>query len=68
VRVGTLDEIPEWARPDAHIFTESKMPWLELPKGVCVAATYPKNAEHLPESSRQRRDALIEKAKAGDGR
>ncbi|KAF2493818.1 hypothetical protein BU16DRAFT_590540 [Lophium mytilinum] len=29
VRVGTLDE-PDALRPDAHIFTESKQPWVEL--------------------------------------
>jgi len=31
LRVGTLDH-PETIRPDVHIFTRSKAPWLELPK------------------------------------
>jgi hypothetical protein len=33
VRAGTLDH-PEAVEPDVHIFTRSKLPWLELPKGV----------------------------------
>ena len=33
VRAGTLDT-PEAVRPDVHIFTRSKVPWLELPKDV----------------------------------
>jgi hypothetical protein len=31
VRAGTLDH-PEAIAPDVHIFTRSKLPWLELPK------------------------------------
>jgi hypothetical protein len=33
VRAGTLDT-PGAVRPDVHIFTRSKVPWLELPAGV----------------------------------
>lgn len=33
VRAGTLDR-PEAVRPDVHIFTRSKVPWLELPGDV----------------------------------
>jgi hypothetical protein len=33
VRVGTLDH-PEAIKPDVHIFTRSKLPWLDLPKDV----------------------------------
>jgi hypothetical protein len=33
VRAGTLDD-PAQIKPDVHIFTRSKMPWLELPKDV----------------------------------
>lgn len=31
VRVGTLDE-PQKFVPDVHIYTESKVPWVELPQ------------------------------------
>ena len=31
VRAGTLDK-PEAVKPDVHIFTRSKLPWLDLPK------------------------------------
>ncbi|HTL17329.1 MAG TPA: GFA family protein [Patescibacteria group bacterium] len=33
VRVGTLDN-PSALRPDIHIYTESKVPWVKLPKGT----------------------------------
>jgi hypothetical protein len=33
VRAGTLDT-PEVIKPDVHIFTRSKVPWLELPGDV----------------------------------
>lgn len=33
VRVGTLDE-PQMFVPDVHIYTESKVPWVELPQDV----------------------------------
>jgi hypothetical protein len=33
VRAGTLDT-PHAVRPDVHIFTRSKVPWLRLPEGV----------------------------------
>ena len=32
VRVGTLDD-PSALRPDIHIYTRTKVPWLRLPKG-----------------------------------
>lgn len=33
IRAGTLDN-PEAVKPDVHIFTRTKLPWLELPKDV----------------------------------
>lgn len=33
VRVGALDH-PESVKPDVHIFTRSKLPWVDLPKEV----------------------------------
>lgn len=33
VRAGTLD-MPDAVKPDVHIFTRSKLPWLELPPGA----------------------------------
>jgi hypothetical protein len=33
VRAGTLDK-PEAVTPDVHVYTRSKLPWLELPRGV----------------------------------
>jgi hypothetical protein len=33
VRAGTLDD-PKAVKPDVHIFTRSKLPWVVLPPGV----------------------------------
>ena len=33
VRAGTLDA-PAAVQPDVHIFTRSKLPWVQLPEGV----------------------------------
>ncbi|HJQ17951.1 MAG TPA: GFA family protein [Allosphingosinicella sp.] len=33
VRIGTLDE-PGALRPDVHIYTRSKLPWVQLPDAV----------------------------------
>src|SRR5262245_22297447 len=35
VRAGTLDR-PDAVAPDVHIFTRSKLPWVQLPAGVPV--------------------------------
>src|SRR5687768_18270952 len=42
VRVGTLDN-PSLLPPDVHIYTSTKLPWLELPAGV------PRSEEHTSE-------------------
>jgi hypothetical protein len=33
VRAGTLDQ-PDAVSPDVHIFTRTKLPWVQLPKNV----------------------------------
>jgi hypothetical protein len=40
VRAGTLDE-SELLPPDAHFFTRSKHPWINLPEGVPCFETLP---------------------------
>ena len=39
LRAGTLDD-PSLTTPDVHIFTRSKLPWLELPKDAKVFDAY----------------------------
>lgn len=60
VRVGTLDE-PQRLRPDIHIYTQSKQPWVVLPPNVPAAAEYYKASEHWPAESLQRRAVLYAK-------
>jgi hypothetical protein len=53
VRAGTLDT-PDAVRPDVHIFTRSKLPWLELPAGVRAFETGYKIEEVWSAESRER--------------
>jgi hypothetical protein len=53
VRAGTLDR-PDQVTPDVHIFTRSKLPWLELPQGVPSFQTFYKIDEVWSPESRDR--------------
>jgi hypothetical protein len=54
VRAGTLDT-PEAVKPDVHIFTRSKLPWLELPVGATAFDSFYKLDEVWPAGSLERR-------------
>ena len=50
VRAGTLDD-PSTVKPDVHIFTRSKVPWVTLPDSVpAFEVYYDTNALWPPES------------------
>ena len=53
VRAGTLDR-PDSIEPDVHIFTRSKVPWLDLPKGVPAFKAFYKIEEIWSPESRER--------------
>lgn len=53
VRAGTLDQ-PDAVKPDVHIFTRSKVPWLELPRGVPAFESMYKIEEVWPAESKER--------------
>jgi hypothetical protein len=58
VRAGTLDD-PASVTPDVHIYTRSKLPWVELPESVpAVAVYYDTNELWPPESLERLRAAL----------
>lgn len=58
LRVGTLDDAAA-LRPDAHIFTRSKLPWVRLPENArAFEIYYDMKAEWPPESLR-RREAIL---------
>ncbi len=50
LRAGTLDR-PEAIAPDVHIFTRSKLPWLELPAGARSFPAFYKIDEVWPAAS-----------------
>jgi len=58
VRVGTLDH-PDRCPPDIHIFTSSKQPWFELPRGALAFPEYYDSAQHWPAASLERRTAAF---------
>jgi hypothetical protein len=57
VRVGTLDEA--WRiKPDIHIFTSTKLPWLILPPDVPAVPEFYELDRYWPAESLARRDTL----------
>ncbi len=58
VRVGTLDR-PDALKPDVHIFTRSKQPWVGLPAGVPAFEVYYDMAKLWPADSLKRRAAIL---------
>lgn len=57
VRLGTLDN-PSALSPDVHIFTRSKLPWVQLPDDVPSFEVYYKTRELWPAESLERLDAV----------
>ena len=57
VRGGTLDE-PSSIEPDVHIFTRSKLPWVELPESVPAFTVYYDSQKLWPAASLERVEAL----------
>jgi hypothetical protein len=58
LRAGTLDD-PSQIVPDVHIFTRSKVPWLQLPKDARCFDAYYKIDEVWPAESLARWKALF---------
>ena len=58
VRVGTLDA-PGQIEPDIHIYTRSKLRWVQLPEGARAVEAYYDSAELWPPASLERRKALF---------
>jgi hypothetical protein len=58
VRGGTLDDITAIA-PDVHIYTRSKVPWLELPADARVFEAYYRRSEVWSAESQARWKQLI---------
>ena len=53
VRAGTLDD-PAAVAPDVHIFTRSKLPWVELPESVPAFDVYYDSKKLWPAASLER--------------
>jgi hypothetical protein len=57
VRGGTLDD-PASVSPDVHIYTRSKLPWVELPDSVPAFEVYYDSKKLWPAASLERLRAL----------
>ena len=57
VRAGTLDD-PASVEPDVHIYTRSKLPWVQLPESTPAFAVYYDTEKLWPEESLARLAAL----------
>jgi hypothetical protein len=58
LRVGTLDD-PTALKPDVHIYTRSKQPWIGLPPDVPAFAEYYNMKALWPAESLARRKAAV---------
>jgi hypothetical protein len=58
VRGGTLDD-PASVAPDVHIFTRSKLPWVELPGSVPAVEVYYDTKALWPTASLDRLRAIL---------
>lgn len=58
VRVGTLDD-PARLPPDIHIFTSTKLPWVDLPGDARTVPEYYSAKDVWTEESLERRDRLF---------
>ena len=58
VRVGTLDD-PSALRPDMHIYTRAKAPWIKLPKGTPAFRDYYDTKKVWPAKSLRRLKAAL---------
>jgi hypothetical protein len=58
VRGGTLDE-PSSVTPDVHIFTKSKVPWVELPDSAPAFEVYYDSKTLWPAASLERLHAVL---------
>ncbi len=62
IRVGTLDT-PHDIKPDAHIFTRSKVSWFKLPRKVPAFKIYYDMQKLWSARSLARREAILGKGK-----
>jgi hypothetical protein len=62
VRGGTLDD-PASVEPDVHIFTRSKLPWVELPDSVPAFEVYYDTKTLWPAESLERLRAILPSAR-----
>jgi hypothetical protein len=61
VRAGTLDDA-SWVEPDIHIYTRSKLPWVELPPSVPAVDLYYDSKTLWPAPSLDRLRAVMRPA------
>jgi len=60
LRVGTLDNAGAYP-PDIHIFTSTKLPWVDVPQDVPTSDAFYRRSQMWPEASLERRTAELKR-------
>ena len=63
IRVGTLDT-PQVLRPDIHIYTASRQPWVMLPEGVPAVPEFYEIERCWSPASLARRESFLPRLRA----
>jgi hypothetical protein len=63
VRAGTLDQ-PSEVTPDVHIFTKSKVSWIQIPESAPAFEIYYDTKALWPAASLERLEAIVSGASA----
>jgi hypothetical protein len=58
IRVGTLDH-PGLFPPDIHIFTSTKLPWVQLADGAPVVPEFYRRSDYWPKESIERYNRVL---------
>ena len=58
LRIGTLDQ-PAELQPDIHIYTRSKLPWVQIPPAALAVEAYYDSSKNWPPASLRRLEAVF---------
>jgi hypothetical protein len=64
IRVGSLEE-GHGIEPDIHIFTRSKVPWMEIPQTTTLVPQYYRRSDHWSEDSLLRYREMLKSSVEG---
>lgn len=63
VRIGTMDKCPDWVKPDIHIYTCSKLPWVNIPEDTLTKEQFYDVSTVWSEEAQRRWEPIVGKIK-----